>query len=71
VDRRRHVAVALEVAEHRLDAGFDQVVSLLGLADQSPDPVAALGQQPAQLQADLSVSACNRHVHGALQSSGP
>lgn len=56
---------ALQVEQQRLGSGGGQVPGLFGAADEAGGAVAALGEQPFELERDLSVASGDDGTHGS------
>jgi hypothetical protein len=61
---RAQVVAALQIAQHGFGVRRLKVAGPLGLADPTEATVAVAGEQPRQAQADLSMAADHRHLHG-------
>ena len=72
-DRAGDVGVfGLEVAQHRLGADRLEVGGVIGVADQPPRAIAALGEQPQQAASDLPVAPGDGYIHGpSISTLGP
>ena len=58
--------LTLDVAEHGLRADRLEVARVVGVADHSARPVAALSEHPQQVLGDLAVASDDDDVHDAL-----
>ena len=63
--------LALEVAEHGLRAGLDDVLPVVGVADQGADVVPPLVQRLGQEQSDLPVPSGDDDEHGEVLPGSP
>ncbi len=57
------VGLGLQVADHGLGPHALQVGGVVGVADQAAGAVAALGQQPLEVERDLPMASGDDDVH--------